>query len=325
MRNPLSGYRVAVIVMLAANACADSAPSTPAPTDGVATIGRGGGRVTLSTGATVDVPEGALTSDVRITVRAVGEATALPAEVTSAGVVVSFGPDGQRFATAVTITLPTTSTANAVYTRSTSADAWALVEGARFDATQRVITVQTTHFSEYVPAMMAARPDAGPPPDVVRPDAGPPPDVMVPPDVIPPDAGAPPDVPGPCAAPRIRCGAACVDLNTDTANCGTCGAACPPGASCTGGVCRTPCASPRILCGTACVDLNTDTAHCGVCGRACPAGATCVSGVCQTACTSPRTMCGAACVDLNTDVMHCGMCGAACPAGRRCVGGACVP
>jgi hypothetical protein len=67
MRNPLSGCRVAVIVMLAASACADSAPSTPAPTDGVATIGRGGGRVALSTGATVDVPEGALASDVRIT------------------------------------------------------------------------------------------------------------------------------------------------------------------------------------------------------------------------------------------------------------------
>ena len=45
------------------------------------------------------------------------------------------------------------------------------------------------------------------------------------------------DVPVVCAADRTRCGAACVDLQGDSAHCGRCGNLCPTGRSCVTGVC----------------------------------------------------------------------------------------
>lgn len=39
---------------------------------------------------------------------------------------------------------------------------------------------------------------------------------------------------------KARCGKRCRDLRTDDANCGACGAACPAGRSCRGGVCACP-------------------------------------------------------------------------------------
>ncbi|MFO0603574.1 MAG: MXAN_6577-like cysteine-rich protein [Polyangiales bacterium] len=352
--------------MLTAAACADDPPVAPAPTDGVATIGRAGGRVSLSNGASVEVPAGALAADVRISLRAGDAAAALPDGATSAGAVVDFAPSGQRFAAAVTITLPTTALASAVYTRPTTADAWARVEGASFDAARRVITVRTTHFSEYVPAAEPAPPDAAVPdaavpdaaaPDAAAPDAAAPdvtaPDVTAPdtnpldartpdatapdasaPDASPPDATAPdatapdasaPDAPDVCAPPRTRCGAACVDLNTDGLNCGSCGTACVADVPCMAGACIRPCARPFVLCSGRCVDANTDATNCGACGVSCAPGMACTAGVCGSPCAAPRILCGSVCADLNTDTSHCGFCGAACPAGRRCVGGVCMP
>ena len=40
-----------------------------------------------------------------------------------------------------------------------------------------------------------------------------------------------------CGAGLMACGAACVDVQTSSANCGACGTLCPAGASCSGGVC----------------------------------------------------------------------------------------
>jgi hypothetical protein len=40
-----------------------------------------------------------------------------------------------------------------------------------------------------------------------------------------------------CSLPMVMCGLSCVDLNTDRAHCGMCGAACPVGRNCVGGVC----------------------------------------------------------------------------------------
>ena len=42
---------------------------------------------------------------------------------------------------------------------------------------------------------------------------------------------------GDCAAGYTQCNLSCLDLQTDPANCGACGNACPPGVSCAGGVC----------------------------------------------------------------------------------------
>jgi hypothetical protein len=57
-------------------------------------------------------------------------------------------------------------------------------------------------------------------------------------DVGPRDAGT--TDAGGCARAQTRCGAACVDLQTDGANCGSCGTACGAGNACMAGRCATP-------------------------------------------------------------------------------------
>jgi hypothetical protein len=74
----------------------------------------------------------------------------------------------------------------------------------------------------------------------------------------------------------------CVDVQTDTANCGACGVACTTGQSCLTGSCRTLCGPGTAACpavgSTVCASLATDTTNCGVCGAACATG--CQSGYC---------------------------------------------
>lgn len=66
---------------------------------------------------------------------------------------------------------------------------------------------------------------------VTEPDVPPPRDVPVVPTDVPTDA------PLTCPAGRVRCGAACVDVQTDTAHCGRCASPCGAGRSCVLGVC----------------------------------------------------------------------------------------
>jgi hypothetical protein len=78
----------------------------------------------------------------------------------------------------------------------------------------------------------------------------------------------------------------CRDLNTDTANCGSCGRACAAGQVCSGGSCVVSCGAGLTNCGGTCRDTQTDANHCGACGTACTfangVGA-CVAGRCQLA------------------------------------------
>ncbi len=137
------------------------------------------------------------------------------------------------------------------------------------------------------------------------------------------------DGPTMCATGRISCGASCVDLTSDPANCGGCGLACSGGMACAGGVCGAPCAAPRMMCGTPamCVDTQTDSANCGSCGRACAMTEMCAAGSCTILCPAPRRVCGtgmaATCVDVQGDPANCGGCGTACPMGVPCTVGAC--
>nr|MBK7067692.1 hypothetical protein [Deltaproteobacteria bacterium] len=76
------------------------------------------------------------------------------------------------------------------------------------------------------------------------------------------------------------CGTRCVNLQTDTTQCGMCGRACPSGSTCNAGACSTVCASGQTQCSGRCVNVQTDAAHCGACGMACAAGTACSAGRC---------------------------------------------
>jgi hypothetical protein len=83
---------------------------------------------------------------------------------------------------------------------------------------------------------------------------------------------------GVCTCPQdapIICDEACVDLQSDDANCGECGNVCPSDETCQGGVCRCgsnpACGSGLTCCGGECVNLLTNPNHCTECGNACPA------------------------------------------------------
>jgi hypothetical protein len=86
--------------------------------------------------------------------------------------------------------------------------------------------------------------------------------------------------PPPCS----DCGGVCVDLLSDSANCGTCGQACAAGQRCEQGRCAATCSG--LMCGGTCVDANNDPNNCGACGAVCEsqhAQAACVGGQCNHA------------------------------------------
>ena len=129
-----------------------------------------------------------------------------------------------------------------------------------------------------------------------------------------------------CAAGTTRCGGTCVNLLTDTANCGECGNTCLSGATCTAGVCAGSCAAGQSLCGGTCVNLLTSAANCGTCNAPCPATTACMSGTCvgTGTCSPPQTQCGSSCVSLQTNPAHCGSCSNSCNSAQTCVNGNCV-
>jgi len=64
------------------------------------------------------------------------------------------------------------------------------------------------------------------------------------------------------------CDGTCVNLTTNTGNCGSCGNICS-------GLTAT-------CCGGGCTSLKTDESNCGTCGHKCLTGSTCESGSCKT-------------------------------------------
>ena len=116
-------------------------------------------------------------------------------------------------------------------------------------------------------------------------------------------------------------GSACVDTDTDTANCGGCGSPCAAGIACYQGACACP--GTTTACDGACIDADTDPANCGVCGHACDSGTVCNAGTCSADCGS-LTMCGSSCVDVTSNDQNCGGCNQPCGPGEACVDMACA-
>ncbi|MFO0603764.1 MAG: SUMF1/EgtB/PvdO family nonheme iron enzyme [Polyangiales bacterium] len=112
------------------------------------------------------------------------------------------------------------------------------------------------------------------------------------------DASDAADVPT-CEAGATRCGAACVELNTDLSNCGACGRTCGSANGvprCVFGSCRVSCLAGFGNCdgdfANGCeTRTDADDANCGSCGRTCAASRVCAGGACvaQRSCTSAAT------------------------------------
>ena len=139
-----------------------------------------------------------------------------------------------------------------------------------------------------------------------------------------------------CATGETECNSACVNVQTDSLNCGTCGVQCSGGRICQGGSCVCP--SNSTECGTPplCVNIESSPANCGACNARCPSGEICDARQC--ACPGGFQRCGGtdagageagagdaassdsgsrgACVNTRTDPNNCGSCGNMCEAGR---------
>jgi hypothetical protein len=145
------------------------------------------------------------------------------------------------------------------------------------------------------------------------------------------------------------CGGACVDAQTERANCGACGTACAAGQVCSAGKCGLSCQQGLKLCtgpdpsdaGSMsdasaplaypyCAQIQTDGANCGGCGITCGAGSICSGGVCTVSCQPSELTCspdgGAVyCANPKSDNLNCGACGVIC-SGKTpvCTGGICT-
>lgn len=123
---------------------------------------------------------------------------------------------------------------------------------------------------------------------------------------------------GPAPTPCTQCGDVCIDLKTDSANCGSCGSLCGAGKVCTDGACVASCPPAQKLCGSQCSDTKTDRTNCGACGVMCTLGQACEGGTCVVSCPPDQRVCNGTCANVTNDRFNCGSCGNMCAAGETC-------
>jgi hypothetical protein len=112
-------------------------------------------------------------------------------------------------------------------------------------------------------------------------------------------ADSAPEVQTSCLDPQTLCSGACVDLQTDQANCGRCGYNCFSRA-CVAARCQT-CSTGQTACPGQCTDTLVDPANCGGCGQVCPSGA-CRFGVCKPSTAGHIVIIGHDFLSSNTDM-----------------------
>ncbi len=129
---------------------------------------------------------------------------------------------------------------------------------------------------------------------------------------------------GDCPVDLVDCEGGCVDLQTDSHNCGQCGQACESGLSCVEGECTLVCPPGQDACEGRCYDLSNTDLHCGECDNACSPGEICSDGNCSVYCREGLVDCDGACVDVMSSPSHCGECGLQCEQGLLCNDGLCT-
>src|ERR1700722_740882 len=72
---------------------------------------------------------------------------------------------------------------------------------------------------------------------------------------------------GMCPYGSVMCGGVCTDTASNNEHCGSCGAVCAPGETCTSGSCGLGCPAGFSICGGGCINTEGDARNCGVCGN----------------------------------------------------------
>ena len=128
-----------------------------------------------------------------------------------------------------------------------------------------------------------------------------------------------------CPTGQTRCGAVCVNLQSDPRNCGACGHACAVGQVCSAGMCQLVCPTGQTRCGAVCVNLQSDPLNCGACGHACAVGVDYIRQVCSAGMCVASAATGTR-INLQVENKTCRPCERSCATGQTCiyVNGACV-
>jgi hypothetical protein len=135
-----------------------------------------------------------------------------------------------------------------------------------------------------------------------------------------------------CPGTLAACGGFCVDITSNSSNCGGCNNVCPEGNACAAGTCALSCAPGLVACAGNCTQRLTDALNCGSCGRVCAlahAANTCQSGACAVGrCDTGFGDCDQVAtngceVSTSDDLANCGGCGVVC-APRRAASSTCA-
>jgi hypothetical protein len=156
-----------ILAFAFAAACGSSSTHTEALIDsrgGSLQIEQGTG-----SGASITIPAGAVDAPTQFTVTARNGVDGLPSGMHATGAVLTFGPEGTRFALPVHITVPTSRAPMTLLTRPGAGQPWTRVEGAVWDIERNMIVADVNHFSDFVPVEGDMVSDGGTP---VETDAG---------------------------------------------------------------------------------------------------------------------------------------------------------
>ena len=135
-------------------------------------VGMQGANLEGPKGSAIEIPGGAVSSNVSVTAETAATPAA-PPEATTVGATIVFGPEGQKFTVPVTITLevdltklPSGATADniVILTAPANSDVWEELGGTVIG---NKVRASTTHFSKFVPAVRKPKDGSTTPPQKV--------------------------------------------------------------------------------------------------------------------------------------------------------------